>query len=260
MKKSDVYKEQLLNAEFSRAELKPYRFFRAETEKTAFIVNLTETECGIGVFYGFCSTAFMPGGEDFFREYGKDKDDCTLRCYIEIESDEQESKAKELIQEFYTFYHNTEKDELLNIVKEQRKAFLQNFTTLLKPLGFKKKGNKWSKQFADEYNLTFEAQKSSYSDQYYFNIIIDKIGSTGQPYCYYTRADTNPECIYNWQLMSEAELEVLLTTTEKMINDILNTNIEALGKQEWVWEHCLCSRKHCDICWVEKNLWEAKDC
>lgn len=259
MKKTDVYKKHLHDAGFSEAQLKPYRFFRAETDSTAFIVNLVENECGLDVLYGFCSTAFMAGDEDFFEKYGKDESDCNLRYCLTIESDSDEEKSKELIEGLYILYRNTEKDELLNIVKERRKAFLHRFTELLKPIGFKKKGNKWTKQFADEYILTFEAQKSAYSDQYYFNISIDRVESANQVGCYNRRVDTNSECVYNWQLMSDTQIEDLLTATEEKINAILDTSIEMLGKQKWVWEHCMCSRKHCDVCWVEKNMWEAKE-
>ena len=259
MKRIDVYKEQLLNSGFSEAKIKPYRFFRAQTDKTAFVVNLTETECGIGVLYGFCLTAFMSGDEDFFKKYGTDESDCNLRCYFVIDANRDESQANELIQSLYKLYCNTEKDELLDVVQECRKSFLHRFTELLKPIGFKKKGNKWIKQFAGEYLLTFEAQKSAYSDQYFFNISIDRMDSASQVGCYYTRVDTNLECRYNWQLMSDAEIEVLLTATGEKVNAILDTSIETLGKQKWVWEHCMCSRKHCNVCWVEKNLWEAKE-
>ena len=259
MKQLDVYKEQLLKSNFSEAKFEPCRFFRQETDKTAFIINLTETESGVGILYGFCSISFAPEYRDFFEKWGKDEDDCNLRYYLTIKSDSDEVKAKDLVQGLYILYRNAEKDELLSIVKERRKAFLHKFTEILKPLGFKKKGNKWMKQFADEYLLAFEAQKSAYSDQYYFNISIDRVESANQIGCYYTRVDTKPEGIYNWQLMSDAEIETLLTVTGEKINAILDTSIETLGKQKWVWEHCMCNRKHCNDCWVEKNFWEAKE-
>ncbi len=259
MKQLDEYKEQLLKAAFLEAKFKPYCFFRRETDKTAFIINLAETECGIDILYGFCSTSSYPEYKEFFEKWGKGKDDCNLRYYTSIVSNEDESKAKELIEGLYILYHNTEKDDLLSVVKERRKTFLHRFTELLKPIGFKKKGNKWIKQFADEYILTFEAQKSDYSDQYYFNIEIGKIESTCYGGCYYTRVVTNSEGIYNWQLMCDTEIESLLTEIEEKINNILNTSIEILGKQKWIWEHCNCSRNRCDNCWVEKNRWEAKE-
>ena len=259
MKKLDYYKTQLLNAGFSEAKYKAYSFYRADTEKTAFIVNLTETEKGTEVLYGFCSTAHMMGEEEHFANWGTDKDSCNFRHYVTIDSNNDESEVKELIRDLYIQYHNTEKDELLNIVKERRKVFLNRFAALLKPIGFRKKGNKWTKKIADNYILTFNAQKSDFSDQYYFNIFIDKEGTNSYVGCYYTRIATNSECIYNWQLMSDAEIQALLIAIEQEINTILNTPIEILGKQKWIWENCNCRRNCCDICWVEKNRWEAKE-
>lgn len=69
----------------------------------------------------------------------------------------------------------------------------------------------------------------------------------------------NYDGIYDWQLMNDNEINVLLAIIKENLNNILNTSIDTLGKQKWIWKNCVCSRKHCDNCWVEKNLWEAKN-
>lgn len=259
MKQLKSYKVQLMKAGFSEANRRPYRFFRQETKQTAFVVNLTETKGGVGVLYGFCSTAFMAGDDEFFNNYGKDESDCNLRYYVVIEDNADELHARELIEGLYILYRNVEKDELLNVVKERRKQFLQKFNIAIKPLGFKKKGNKWTKLLASGYSLTFEAQKSAYSDQYYFNISIDSTKANSTFGCYYSRVVTDTKDIYNWQLMSDLEIEELLKKTDNILNAISNTELSVLGKYEWIWKNCACNRKRCDFCWVEKNLWEAKE-
>lgn len=259
MKRLKKYKKQLLKAGFTEAKRKPYSFFRKATEKTAFIVNLTENDSAIGILYGFCSTAFMTGEEAFFKEYGSDDTSCNLRRRTELKSEDDEPRTGAMIQDFYTQFRNYEKDELLDFVKERRKAFLQNFTALLKPSGFRKKGNKWVKPLADTFTLTLEAQKSAFSDQYYFNVTIDRTVTENPTQCYYSRIVENSDELYNWQLMDDFQLECLQNDIKKELDSISATDIEELGKQKRIRANCLCSRKHCDDCPIEMNMWEMAE-
>ena len=46
---------------------------------------------------------------------------------------------------------------------------------------------------------------------------------------------------------------------ETYIQPILQTPFSELGKESRIWTGCLCQRDRCEACWVEKNLWEAKE-
>ena len=103
--------------------------------------------------------------------------DINLREKLFITSWEDEPAAWETIANFFQTYLHLEKEELLALVQKKRKAFLQQITQALKPLGFRKQGNLWVADLTPEYNLQWHAQKSDFSDQYYFNLRIRKKGT-----------------------------------------------------------------------------------
>lgn len=139
------YRDKLLSAGFSEAKQHYGHFFRQATEKTAFVINLDGEECGVSVMYGFASTAFMAGDENWFSNNGSDNDSCQVRNILSVCDESEETKVAEIISAFYMQYKNYSKDEILALKKERQKAFLDHFTPALKPLGFKKKGTKWTK-------------------------------------------------------------------------------------------------------------------
>ena len=67
----------------------PLRFYRPDTELTAFFVNLEPTGEGIRIFYGFASTAFtrMRGDENSLRELGIHESQSALRFMIPLCTD-----------------------------------------------------------------------------------------------------------------------------------------------------------------------------
>jgi hypothetical protein len=147
----------------------------------------------------------------------------------------------------------------LLLKKERQKQFLKKIAEKLKPLGFKKKATKWTISLDSDFCLEFEAQKSQWSDEYYFNISIYH-KDVQFPQCYGTRLNTNGKGIYNWQLMTCEEINCLLDGAIKSIlMPIINTPFAELGKQKEIWQGCTCPRNKCNICWVHKNLWEANE-
>ena len=196
---------------FSEASKCTGHFFRQATEKTAFVINLYDEDCALCVMYGFASTAItaMAGCENEFAESGSDKDSCQVRNIIRISGDGDEASARSLISDFYEQYKDFQKDAISEVKKERQKNFLAFFALPLKKLGFKKKGTKWTKILDDENALSFEAQKSAFSDQYYFNVSIHS------PSDFYARSSFERVVlggtqIYNWQLMSEKEIRDLV--------------------------------------------------
>lgn len=213
------YRQLLFENGFSEAEKHHGHFFRQATEKTAFVINLYDSDLNqadsrFAVVYGFASTALtaMTGCENHFAEYGADKESCHVRNIIRI--DDNELYAVKVIADFYNIYKDYQKDRILEVKKERRKNFLAHFAGPLKKLGFKKKGTKWTKILNEDNALSFEAQKSAFSDQYYFNVSIHS-PSDFYARSSYERVVFGGTDIYNWQLMSEKEIGELIVFSIK---------------------------------------------
>ena len=159
----EQYRQALLAQDFEEATEIPLRFWKVLTDKTAFIVNLRGLPDGVGVVYGVISTAVFrtEGDWETFRQLGEEDDFINLRCGLEIHGEADEAAARKAITELYQEYLQKDKDALLAAVKEKRKQFLQQIATVLKPLGFRKKGSQWRKQLSDHITLQFWADKSS---------------------------------------------------------------------------------------------------
>ena len=204
------YREMMFEKGFLEAKQKTGHFFRQATEQTAFVINLEDDEEGcITILYGFASTAYMAGDEEWFVNHGSDMDDCQVRNMLCIWDTESEADAKTIISNFYEQYKNHVKEEILAVKKERQKEFLAHFARALKPLGFKKKGTKWTRKLENGRALTFDAQKSAFSDQYYFNVTVHKASNLYATYSY-ERVVMYGSDIYNWQLMTQDQIENLI--------------------------------------------------
>ena len=232
-----------------------FHLYRRTADKAAFALNLRDYGTHIRVVYGFTT---IPD-EDCFRDHGEDDDDIKLRHAAIIRGDEDEAEAARSIQAVFEQYRHTAKDDILTLKKERQKEFLSRIHAYLKPLGFAKKASKWTKKLPDGFVLEFEAQKSAYSDVYYFNI---SVYPDGQPYhaCFSTRLTTDGEQTHNWQILTDGQFrDIMERAIETYIQPILQTPFSELGKESRIWAGCLCQRDRCEACWVEKNLWEAKE-
>ena len=205
------YRSALLSRGFSEAKQYCGKFLLPTTENAAFVVNLDDEEYGVNIVYGFASTA---GNPSWFADHGVDNETCQVRNVTFIHDDQSEEQASREISDFYRQYQMLSKDDILALKKERQKAFLGYFARAFKPLGFKKKGAKWTKALGNGRSLSFEAQKSAYSDQYYFNVSIHADEDFYKRDCY-ERVVMNKSDIYNWQLMSEAQIENLIRFTLK---------------------------------------------
>lgn len=272
----DTYKEILIKNGFKEAldkNYSPFHFWKRLTDKTAFVVNLKDLENKVGVVYGVISTAvFWTDDEwEFFKLIGSSDEDCNLRFYVEIHSDEDEISAKKSIEKLYQEYLYIDKDTLLSNVKQRRKEFIKLITDFFKPLGFRKKGNQWRKQLSENITLQFWADKDPYSDLYYFEVDVFSINPPGGLWCYDIRLDTQgteifdwkkasqPNTRFDWQLQSTDDLlEIIKYAYEKELKPFLENELSEMGKQPYIWDACMCQRKHCPNCWIEKNYWEAR--
>ncbi len=208
------YREILFSNGFAEAKQKDGHFFLRTMEQTAFVINFEEDEEGcITILYGFASTTFM-GDEEWFLNHGSCIDECQVRNIICICDEESEAGARTSISDFYEQYKNYSKEEILAVKKERQKEFLSHFARALKPLGFKKKGTKWTRALDNGRALTFDAQKSSFSDQYYFNVTVHHASNLYAIHSY-ERVVMYDSDIYNWQLMTGEQIDNLIEYTLK---------------------------------------------
>ena len=246
------FRERILKAGFLEAETVQFHFYRLTTDGAALVLNLADWGDHLQIVYGVTT---IPG-EEYFCKNGEGNDDIKLRHSVAICSQGDEALAEKNIREQFAQYRLFSKDEILARKKEKQKAFLQKIADRLKPLGFKKKAAKWTKELSGGYCLEFDAQKSQWSDQYYFNISVYH-PAVKYPGCYSTRLCQNDSYIFNWQLLSEEEFCALMNTAmETILLPILNTPLSALGERPEIWECCHCKRDKCETCWVQKNYWE----
>lgn len=220
-------------------------FYKPMTELTAFIINIIGNEFYVEVTYGYASTAFtrMAGDENALIEWGVSDEDITIREKVIICDETDEAAAKTKIAEIYAAYRSTPKDDLLLLAKEKRKAFIQQIQTKLKPLGFKKKANTWTRPLSDTYYLSFNAQKSAFSDEYYFNLYIGKNGTNEYGDCYYTRIAPNGMSPMDWQALTNEELDFFLEKSViPELEKIIGTPLTELGKISSYWIGCHCNR------------------
>ena len=209
------YREILFLNGFSEAKQKDGHFFRQATEQTALVVNFEDDEesC-ITILYGFASTAYTAGDEEWFANHGSYMDDCQVRNILSVWDDASETNAQTSILNFYEQYKNHAKEEILAVKKERQKEFLAHFARALKPLGFKKKGTKWTRELGNGRALTFDAQKSAFSDQYYFNVTVHEASNLYATHSY-ERVVMYGSNIYNWQLMTSEQIENLIQNALK---------------------------------------------
>jgi len=159
----------------------------------------------------------------------------------------------------YERYLQTSKDELLLEAKVKRKAFIQQIADKLKPMGFRKKANTWTRSLEGDYSLIFNAQKSAFSDEYYFNVYIERNGSDIYGACYDKRVFPGDMRPVDWQTLKKDEFGSFLNhTVVPALEQIILTPLRELGKFPSVWSCCSCDRKKCGKCWVEKTFGKQK--
>ncbi len=202
------YRDRLVDAGFTEAAEKAGCFFRMTAGDTAFIINLHDDEYGVSVLYGFARAA-SEGARECLNLWGSDDESCHVRNLTFIHDEASEAAAAAVIFAFYEQYKDFTGDGILAVKKERQKAFLDHFARALKPLGFRKKRTTWTKALGGGRALSFDAQKSMYSDQYYFNVTIHAETD------FYTRESDKRVVlfgrdIYNWQLMTDEQTENLI--------------------------------------------------
>ena len=133
-----------------------------------------------------------------------------MRKSVSFVREEDETKAQAHIQDFLLQYKDLSKEELLLVSKENRKKFINAFNVLLKPLGFKKKSNKWSKDINDRLVFNFYLSKSQYSDIYYMDAWINSKDDENK--ISYSQRYLYKDCPHvDWQLINMNDFNIYLT-------------------------------------------------
>lgn len=236
-------------------------FYKPTTELTAFILNLRGNDTGIEIAYGYASTAFtkFAGCENALIESGVFDEYINIREKVIVCNETDETTAKNKIADMFFTYQHTNKEDLLILAKEKRKSFIQQIQTKLKPLGFRKKANSWTYTIDDTFYLMFNAQKSDFSDEYYFNLYVGKNGTNDYGDCYYTRIAPNGMFPMDWQALSKDDFDSFLENeVVPELKKIIVTPLTELGQIPSYWTGCDCNHQKCESCWMKKNLWEAK--
>ena len=125
----------------------------------------------------------------------------------------------------------------------------------LRPLGFRKQGNACTADLAPGTVLQWHAQKSGFSDEYYFNLFIRKQGAVYQGSCFYDRLHPAGLCPLDWQAMPPEVFQHFLdSTVVPVLEKILHTPLEELGKDPSLWRGCSCQRDLCPACWWKRTF------
>lgn len=271
---AEEFRQELLEKGFQEATEVPWNFYRADTELTAFFVNLKILDDHICAFYGFGSTAFtrMAGCENSLIERGIWEMDSCLRFYGEIHSEADARQLREAVCARFRQYRGMDKEALMKRIKALRKEFIDYIGAVMKPLGFRKKSNQWRKPLGENIVLQFRVDKSSFADVYRFEVDIFSLVSRRGLWCWTDRLRKisvekflvkgkildSAEC--DWQIHSREALDAVL---DRVVNGYLlpiqSMPLSQLGAQPQMWKHCICPRDCCESCWIQKNLWEARE-
>lgn len=229
------------------------RFFRQDTELTAFFINLEPCGEDLRIYYGCASTAYtrMKGDEESLLNWGFNESNPCLRFSAIIRSPEDEQLAARQIEDMIRRHSGTEKNALLAIIKEHRKAWLDRITQRLKPLGFRKKGNEWRKVLPSGHTIYFWAEKGSYADSYNFPVALsapDPLVPQPHYYCLTTTIEPSDEMApdpychhaFDWQANTTEDLmDIIDLFLREYYRPLTDGPIESIHPKLY------CARKDC---------------
>ena len=257
------FRERLLASGFLEGTKKPGNFYKPQEPDTAFFVNFKDRGDRLGICYGLASTAFtrMSACENVLTEYGILNEEACVRFFLYLKEPEDVETAEGIIREKLAPYAGMGKDELLSLVRDRRKQFLNSIHSVLKSAGFKRKGSRWTRPYSDDYLLHFLADKSAFCDSYRFVVTIESNRKKYQNYSWCSNFAYNPawEDAYDpesafrfdWQLNTREELMKLLQDfLREYVEPVNRGGMDALGKQEYIRKRCGCKRDCCDGCWI----------
>ena len=263
----ELCREWLAASGFREAQRWEGNFYKEDTQYTAFFANFKDRKDCVGICFGLASTAFtrMAGSEDSLNRHGILNEMGCLRQFVFVREEKDILTLQEKLNDLMEEYAGLEKDGLLKLLKDRRKEFIGSIHAVLKPAGFKKKGNEWSMQLSDHHILRFLVDKSSFCDSYRFIILIKAQNKLVESHLYcinqtlelpgMDRFDPGAVFPFDWQLNNREELmKVLEMLIRDYVEPVKRGGIEELGKLKHIRKSCKCDRDCCEKCWVKKGI------
>ena len=231
-------REKLLHLGFQESFRFEGNFYRQDEEYTAFFVNFKDRKDCLGICFGLASTAFtrMAGCENSLMDYGILNEMGCVRKFFFIRQEEDIPAFFENLGILTAEYGGISKDELLQLLKEKRKAFVNSIQEVLKPAGFKKKGNEWRLSLSKDHILRFCADKSPYCDCYNFDIDIYANNKLLENHCYCTSEILQPDMENSFDPYSSHRFDWQVNTREdllKILETLLQEYVEPIKKAAW---------------------------
>ena len=224
------------------------RFWDKTPNGFAYVLNLLPQEDELLIEAGF----LFPTEWDFTASIGVRDMSIRLRVIRRVRTEEALHAAMAEVEALRNAWFNATREELKAHIAALQKAFLQRITAQLKPLGFRKKAANWTFQRGDGYEVVWNAQKSLYSDGYYFNLYLHRVGMRELYGC----IDTRPMGeLLDWQTIpGEAFDARLRTIIEQHIRPLMTLPLSEIAQNPTRFgKPALCTPRRCADCWYPED-------
>lgn len=193
----------------------------------AWVLNLHRKFDGLLVGAGFAFPANTPEDRALFAERGCTDTDIRLRlCHLVHTPEELQAVLAEAAA-LRQAWSDRSRDEVKKEIAARQKAFAARITAQLKPLGFRKKALHWTYARPDGWHVDFGAQKSQYTDAFYFNLLLTE---PDQHPWYMGVIDERPlGNLLDWQTMPGGDFDDLLrAVVQRRILPLMRDPIDQL--------------------------------
>lgn len=210
----------------------------------AYVLNLLPQDDGLLIEAGF----LFPTEWEFVASIGERDMSIRLRVIRRVCTEEALHAAMADVDTLREAWFGATREELKAHIAALQKAFLQRITSQLKPLGFRKKAANWTFQRCDGYEVVWNAQKSLYSDGYYFNLYLHRVGMRELYGCIYRRPLGE---LLDWQTIPGEEFDARLSAViEQYIRPMTTLPLEAIAHDsDRFGRPHLCTPRRCPDCW-----------
>ena len=233
------------------------KFYKVISDRTAFILNITDTGDCLRVVYGFTKIGNMA----YFVEHEVMDTRILLHHMAVIRAGEDEAAVAETIRRVFDTYKSASPEELSAVRDRREQEFLAHIHARLRKIGMKRLGTTWEKDREQNIRVVFMAEPSDSRDWYDFRVVMyrPQIGRREIPRCFHVSLPSFERSRVDWQLLTEEELDERLDfAIERYLRPILQKPLSILGKDPLIWSGCTCNRHECEDCWIQKNMFEAR--
>lgn len=224
------------------------RFWDRTPNGFAYVLNLLPREDELLIEAGF----LFPTDWDFIASVGERDTSIRLRVIRRVRTEEELHAAMAEVETLRSTWFSATREELKAHIAALQKAFLQRITAQLKPLGFRKKAANWTFQRGDGCEVVWNAQKSLYSDGYYFNLYLHRVEIRELYGCIVTRPMGE---LLDWQTVPEADFnERLRTVIEQYIRPLMTLPLSKIAQNHTLFGNpVLCTPRRCADCWYPEE-------